>query len=162
LSELPRYLPEQAWPAYAYRPGRDPHPTRDPGGHSRGVPDNHEPAEQPADWSASARYLRGIDLYNHGYGWEAHEVWESMWHRPAEAAQAQWLQTLIQLAAATVQERIGHPDGRVRLCQRAMDHLRRVREEGHRVYMGLELEQLRHALQAYADDPARRPILHLK
>jgi len=84
-----------------------------------------------------------------------------MWHRPAEAAQAQWLQALIQLAAATVQESIGHADGRARLCHRALDHLMRVREEGHRVYMGLELEQLRHALRAYAADPGQRPVLRL-
>ena len=161
MSDLPRYLPGQEWPAYAYRPGRDAHPTRDPNGHSRGIPDDESPAEPPARWSASQRYLRGIDLYNHGYGWEAHEVWESMWHRPAEATQAQWLQALIQLAAATVQESIGHADGRARLCHRALDHLRRVHEEGHRVYMGLELDQLRHALRAYAADPGQRPVLRL-
>ena len=61
--------------------------------------------------------LRGVDLYNHGFGWEAHEAWESMWHRPADSTQAAWLQALIQLAAATVQESIGHPDGRARLCR---------------------------------------------
>ena len=161
MSDLPRYLPERAWPVYAYRPGHDPHPTRDLEGHSRGLPEDDSPAEPPARWLDSPRYLRGIDLFNHGYGWEAHEVWESMWHRPAEATQAQWLQALIQLAAASVQESIGHADGRTRLCHRALDHLRCVHEAGHRVYMGLELEQHRHALRAYAEDPRQRPVLRL-
>ncbi|TGQ49534.1 DUF309 domain-containing protein, partial [Mesorhizobium sp. M1C.F.Ca.ET.210.01.1.1] len=22
----------------------------------------------------------GIDLFNHGYYWEAHEAWEPLWH----------------------------------------------------------------------------------
>jgi hypothetical protein len=85
-----------------------------------------------------------------------------MWHRPAEGAQAELLQALIQLAAATVQQSVGRPDGRARLCHRALDHLRKVREEGHRVYMGLELETLRGVLITYAADPEARPVLRLQ
>jgi hypothetical protein len=161
LIELPRYLPEEAWPPYAYRPGRDPHPTRDPDGHSHGSPEDDSEAEDARSWHQSRRYLRGVDLYNHGYGWEAHEVWESMWIRPRDAVQAQWLQALIQLAAASVQDRIGHPDGRARLCHRALDHLQFVDRAGHRVYMGLDLAGLQLALHAYADDGGRRPVLRL-
>ena len=32
--ELPRYAPDRDLPPYAFLPGRDPHPTRDPKGHS--------------------------------------------------------------------------------------------------------------------------------
>ena len=103
-----------------------------------------------------------MDLFNHGYGWEAHEVWESMWHRPATRPQAELLQALIQLAAASVQQSVDRPDGRARLCHRALDHRRKVREEGHRVYMGLELEELQSVLIAYAADPESRPVLRLQ
>lgn len=127
-----------------------------------GVPEDESPAERPEQWLQSHRFLRGIDLLNHGYGWEAHEVWESMWHRPATRAQAELLQALIQLAAATVQQSVDRPDGRARLCHRALDHLQKVREEGHRVYMGLELDTLRRVLIEYAADPDARPVLLLQ
>lgn len=32
--ERPRLLPKRPFPAYAYLPGRQPHPVRDPAGHS--------------------------------------------------------------------------------------------------------------------------------
>ena len=162
MTDLPRYLPAQPWPPYAYHPGRDPHPTRDPAGHMHGVPEDETPAESPHSWRESTRFLRGVDLFNHGYAWEAHEAWESLWHRPAERAQAELLQALIQLAAASVQQSVDRPDGRARLCHRALDHLRKVREEGHRVYMGLELETLRSVLIEYAADPQARPVLRLQ
>lgn len=161
MSDLPRYLPQQEWPAYAYRPGRDPHPTRDRRGHSHDVPPDDSPAEPPSRWAASPRYLRGVDLYNHGFGWEAHEVWESLWLRPSDPVQAECLQALIQLAAASVQQSIGHDDGRSRLCHRALDHLRHVDRDGDRVYMGLDLTALQQALEDYAIDGSRRPVLRL-
>ena len=39
-----RYLPGRPFPAYAFLPGRDPHPTRDPSGHSYDG-ENEGPAE---------------------------------------------------------------------------------------------------------------------
>lgn len=162
MTGLPRYRPELPWPAYAYRPGLDPHPSRDPKGHSFGAEEDLTRAEPAANWRESDRYCRGVDLYNHGFGWEAHEVWESMWHRPCDSAQAEWLQALIQLAAASVQQSIDHPAGRARLCERALEHLRHVHEQLPPVYMGLEIDALRASIRAYAADPARRPILRLR
>jgi predicted metal-dependent hydrolase len=127
-----------------------------------GVPEDEAPAEPPEEWRDCRRFLRGIDLFNHGFGWEAHEAWESLWHRPTERAQAEILQALIQLAAASVQQSVGRCDGRARLCHRALDHLRKVRDEGHRVYMGLELDTLRRVLIEYAADPTPRPVLRLQ
>ena len=34
----PRWLPEKSFPPYAYLPGRQPHPVRDPAGHSEAGP----------------------------------------------------------------------------------------------------------------------------
>src|SRR5512147_3198710 len=75
----PRLAPEFALPPYSYVTGQFPHPTRDPAGHSFG----HTPPEpaplDPNNWQASRDYLFGCDLFNHGYYWEAHEVWEGLW-----------------------------------------------------------------------------------
>ncbi len=72
----PRLVSDRELPAYAYVPGESPHPTRDRDGHSFGSePDTPEPPD-PEDWRSCPDYLYGIDLFNHGFYWEAHEAWE--------------------------------------------------------------------------------------
>ena len=72
----PRWLPQKSFPPYAYLPGRGPHPVRDPAGHSYHV----EPILVAAEASlGSDVFLWGLDLFNHGYYWEAHEAWEGLW-----------------------------------------------------------------------------------
>ena len=96
--ELPRYAPDQDLPPYAFLPGRDPHPTRDPRGHSYASTAEPEvPYIAAADWSENEAYLFGVDLYNHGFLWEAHEAWEGTWIvTKADEVQAEHLQGLIQ------------------------------------------------------------------
>jgi predicted metal-dependent hydrolase len=72
----PRWLPQKRLPPYAYLPGKNPHPVRDPAGHSYHV----EPIPVAAEVSLSSdAFLWGLDLFNHGYYWEAHEAWEGLW-----------------------------------------------------------------------------------
>jgi hypothetical protein len=72
----PRWLPQKSLPPYAYLPGKNPHPVRDPAGHSYHV----EPIPVAAEASLSSdAFLWGLDLFNHGYYWEAHEAWEGLW-----------------------------------------------------------------------------------
>ena len=72
----PRWLPQKSLPPYAYLPGKNPHPVRDPTGHSYHV----EPIPVAAGASlGSDAFLWGLDLFNHGYYWEAHESWEGLW-----------------------------------------------------------------------------------
>ena len=71
----PRWLPEKSFPPYAYLPGRQPHPVRDPAGHSYHVEPMPVAAEAPL---GSDVFLWGLDLFNHGYYWEAHEAWEGL------------------------------------------------------------------------------------
>ena len=96
----PRLVPDRALPPYAYLPGRTPHPTRDPDGHSYGSkPDTAAPPD-PENWRSCDDYLYGIDLFNHGFFWEAHEAWEALWVACGrEGTTAIYLQALINLAA---------------------------------------------------------------
>ena len=72
----PRWLPEKNFPSYAYLPGRQPHPVRDPAGHSY----QSEAMPLAAGVSLNSNiFLWGLDLFNHGYYWEAHEAWEGLW-----------------------------------------------------------------------------------
>ena len=100
-------------PPYTYVPGSQwPHPTRSPAGHLFGVV--HATAEPIEDgrWEASALYRRGVELFNAGYYWEAHEAWEPLWHAHGRRGViADVLRALIKLAAAGVKVLEGRPDG---------------------------------------------------
>jgi len=100
---MTRFLPDEPFPAYAYTPGRNPHPVRDKDGHSYSLRPPAPPAPDPERWQDSHDYLRGIDLFNAGYYWEAHEAWEGLWNACGRTgATASFLQALIALAAAGV------------------------------------------------------------
>lgn len=142
MSALPRYVPARPFPPYAYLPGRDPHPTGDPAGHSYRREPERPPAHAPSDaWRANEDYLYGIDLYNHGYLWEAHESWEGIWHptKAPDPVQADYLQGLIQCSAAALKVPMGQPKGLVRLAEAGTARLERVARSAGSPYMGLDL-----------------------
>jgi uncharacterized protein len=140
MVSVARYLPHREFPPYTYVPGQAPHPVRDPAGHMYGE------APAPAqllveEWWNCEEYLWGIDLFNHGYYWEAHEAWEGLWHAAGRAGPvADFLKGLIKLAAAGVKTREGSLSGRQRHLRRAGELLSSVREcEGISI-MGLDLD----------------------
>lgn len=166
--ELPgRYLPERAFPPYPFLPGRDPHPTRDPRGHSYSqepeAPADYHP---PEEWAENDDYLYGADLYNHGFLWEAHEAWEGLWHQAKhDAAQADFLQGLIQCAAACLKIPMGQPVGLERLSSMGLARIEGVREVHGPRYMGLDLDGFCAAMREFAssepDAIDERPRLRL-
>ena len=155
-----RFLPGEPFPAYAYTPGRDPHPVRDPRGHSFGAHPATPPPPDPDRWCESRDYLRGIDLFNAGYYWEAHESWEGLWNACGrEGVMARLLQGLIALAAAGVKLRQGTPEGARAHARRALDLLGSV-GAGPARYMGLDMAVLSEAagaLTAAGFKPHREP-----
>lgn len=129
-----------AFPAYAFLPGHDPHPLSDPDGHSHGRPAAPVVWLPPSQWRRCLPYLDGCDLFNHGYWWEAHEAWESLWQKSRLRApqQALFLQGLIQAANTLLKHRMGRP----RAVQRLTRDVRRLLEAvcaGDRPYMGLSV-----------------------
>jgi uncharacterized protein len=139
-TQLPRYLPDEPFPAYAFVPGRSPHPFSDPAGHSyQRVPE--QPVLLEADrWSENRAYLLGIDLFNHGFFWEAHEAWEGLWHACGRRGMlADFLKGLIQLAAAGVKHRQGVPQGVTNHARRAAELWRAM---GQGRLLGLQLTEL--------------------
>lgn len=150
MSHRPRYLPDRAFPAYAFVPGRFPHPVTDPRGHSHGI---DRPAPDPLaaqSWPSNHDYLWGVDLYNHGYPWEAHEAWEGLW-RVAERGSPIHihLQGLIQCAAAVVKARAEQPAGVASLASSAMDYLERVVQTAGSPHMGVDLTSFMTHFRAY-------------
>lgn len=65
-----------------------------------------------------------LDLFNHGFAWEAHEAWEGFWHTLGRTtADAAVVRGLIHLAAACVKIREGRPNGVARHARRARELL---------------------------------------
>ena len=154
----PRLAPEIPFPPYSYVPRRFPHPTRDPEGHSFGRGEQAVEALTEADWPASAEYLFGVDLFNHGYYWEAHEAWEGVWHACGRAGEAaDFLKALIKLAAAGVKAREGNENGVRRAALRAAELFAELAIErgGAGIgFLGLSLERLREDSNQLAGEAA--------
>jgi predicted metal-dependent hydrolase len=132
-------------PPHAYVPGHRPHPTRDPRGHAYGKPQDPPPAAlDPDAWRESLPYLRGIELFEHGYYWEAHEAWEGLWIAAGrEGPVAELLRGLILLAAAGVKIRQGRGAGAATLGSRAQRCFERARQQhGTERMAGLALAEL--------------------
>jgi predicted metal-dependent hydrolase len=59
-------------------------------------------------------------LFNFGYWWESHEVFEALWHACGPPTpEGRFFQGLVQLAAAHLKRRMGNPAAAVRLFKRA-------------------------------------------
>jgi len=117
---IPRLVPEEPFPAYAYVPGKSPHPTRNAAHRGSDKPHASPAPLDPDHWRECRPYVRGIDLFNHGYYWEAHEAWESLWHASGRRGPvAEFLKGLIALAAAGVKAREGRAGGVKQHAQRA-------------------------------------------
>jgi hypoxanthine phosphoribosyltransferase len=102
--------------------------------------------------------LYGLDLFNHGYYWEAHEIWERIWHACGRAGPAgNFIKGLIKLAAAGVKAREGRPEGVRTHARRAAELFRQTVGQlppGQTCYFGLSLQRL----IGLATDVARGPI----
>ena len=160
----PRLAPARSFPAYRYLPGETPHPTRDPRGHSYAVAEPASPAScpPPDEWRRSEEYLYAIDLYNHGYFWEAHESWELLWRAaPETSAQHVFLQALIQAAAASLQRRLGAEAGARRLARRAAARLREVAAAAPSC-MGVDVLAFERGLLSHFEADAAFPYLRVR
>ncbi len=112
MVDRPRYDCDLRFPDRAFVPGSMPHPRRQP--ETPGT----EPLSEATDDSGAAPFpreralRRGLDLFNHGYFWEAHEAWEEPWQGMArDSGQALHLQALIRLAAAALKLVMDEPRG---------------------------------------------------
>jgi uncharacterized protein len=146
-----RYAPARAFPSYAYLPGRDPHPTRDPRGHSHGHVAESARYLESDRWRENEEYLFGVDLYNDGFLWEAHEAWENLWHlAKQDPDQAGFLQGLIQCSAASLKIPMQQPGGLARLAEMGTGRLEAVARNSGPRYMGLDVPAFVAAFRAFA------------
>ncbi|HEV2970984.1 MAG TPA: DUF309 domain-containing protein [Pirellulales bacterium] len=152
-----RLVPEEPLPPYSYVNGRFPHPIRDPSGHSFGAVPAPCSMPDPNRWYECRPYLYGLDLFNFGYYWEDHEVWEGIWHAAGRSGPiGNFIKGLIKLAAAGVKVREGRPEGVRRHARRAAELFARVAAHlppEQASYFGLSLPRL----IGFATGAAREP-----
>jgi hypothetical protein len=161
MDDPPRYQPLRALPAAPYVPGRGTRPISDDQVALR------EPLLGAARWAEQAEYLWGVDLYNGGFFWEAHEAWERLWRASEpDTLQHAYLQGLIQCTAACLKITQHEPDAAQRIAARALAHLAPVHAHCAGPYMGLDLARFCDAFRDFVDsapiDVASRPHILLE
>ncbi len=153
----PRYSPRPL-PPYRYLPGRGPHPLRDPAGHSHGIAEPELGRFEAECWDSCAPYLYGVDLFNHGYYWEAHEALEAVWVAAGRRSETgRFLQGLIQIAAARVKLAVGAPGAAKSLAALGVAKLR----EHSGVFLGIDVAAFADAVEPSSADPASAPQIRL-
>lgn len=155
-----RYFSERPFPAYRFVPGLNPHPVRDPRGHSysarrRAV---RRGEWDPGTWKSAPEWLYGVDLFNAFYFWEAHESWEEAWAvLPRQCPPALLLQGLIQIAAALLKIHTGSIDGARKLSSQGLDKLSKAAGDAPRL-LGLDLQQVGANFERYFRPLSRRAL----
>ncbi len=100
------------------------------------------PARTEAEaWSKNQPFLYGIALFEAGFYWEAHEVWEPVWMNAApNSAERHLLQALIQYANAALKRDMARPRAARRLLDETARHLgRAVQAAPGDTFMGVDL-----------------------
>ncbi len=141
--DLTRYT-QSPFPPYRYLPFQPdtPHPRNDPAGHSYALEDEYLAHFGPDDWRDCGPYLYGVDLFNHGYWWEAHEAWESVWLAAGrDSLHGSFVQGLIQLAGAQLKRFTGVQRGAQMLTESGIAKLL-LADETAGIYLGIAVMPL--------------------
>ncbi len=134
-----RHCPQYPFPDYRYIPGKG---LKDE--HRRDLPIFKSQKLDSCHWTSNEAYLYGIDLFNHGFLFEAHEIWEELWFVcGTQSSEGQFLKSLIQLAAAQLKFNLNEPRPATRLMESAKKILEKIsNEQSETLYMGLSLTNL--------------------
>ena len=88
---------------------------------------------------------RGIQLFNSGHFWEAHEAWELEWTPDRKGPEAGFYKGLIQVAAGCLHYQRRNPRGAVNKWTSGADYLRPYLPVHH----GVRLAELVGAVDAF-------------
>ena len=101
----------------------------------------------PEQWPVLQSYLRGADLFNRWYFWEAHEAWEPLWRaQPADSESARFIQGLVGVAAALLKLHMREVTAAHTLWRSASNRLSTFRGT---LWMGLDVDRFLDDLERY-------------
>jgi len=144
----PRYT-TLSLPPYRLVPGLNPHPHRNPRGHGFGSSKLPPGTWEAAQWRTLVGYLYAVDLYNQAYWWEAHEELEELWIAAGRTSvRAQFVQGLIQVAAANLNRHRGHDRAAAGQAARGLARLEGARRL-QSVFMGVDIAAFASEVEAY-------------
>ncbi|MDH3688503.1 MAG: DUF309 domain-containing protein [Gammaproteobacteria bacterium] len=152
---LHRYT-SRPFPSYRFVPGKAPHPTRDPEGHSYNKQPEQLASFDPEDWNSCDEYLYGIDLFNHGFWWEAHEALETVWVAAGRRTETGlFIQGLIQIAVAHLKWFQGFHDTATRMALDGLEKMQSINGS----YLGIELGIFRSSVESYFSGENETPVI---
>jgi len=138
-----------ALPAWRYIPEYEIHPNKNP--HIEHIPMLPDTTLKfsAANWQKSERYLYAIDLFNHQYYWEVHEVMEKLWlETDKNSPEGIFLKGIIQLSVALLKNIQSNSIGTLRLTKKALPKLRSQQD----VYLGIDIEPFIEQFQLFIDE----------
>lgn len=142
---MPARYSQCPFPSYRYLPGRNPHPTRDPAGHSYGSTDIELDGFDPDSWQNCEIYLYAIDLLNHGYWWEAHEALEAIWLAAGQRTTktGRFVQGLLQIGIGALKQHLGQTSAAIRLWQTGLEKI----AVSDPYYLGIDVQELQRVVR---------------
>lgn len=110
-------LNASGFPAYAHVPGSNPRHREDL---FDGICASVTSDMTVADLSKTEAWRSGLELYGHGFFWEAHEVLEAIWMQcPPNSVERYFVQAIIQIANARLKLIMKRPKAAGRLFDKA-------------------------------------------
>jgi uncharacterized protein len=126
-------------------------------GHSYHKPVEEQLAQfEAGNWQSCDEYLYGIDLYNHGYWWEAHEALEAVWKAAGRhTGTGLFIQGLIQIAAARLKRFQGLNNVANRMAMEGLKKMKRIKG----VYLGIDVAAFCNAVESYYSGDNENPVI---
>ncbi len=154
----PRYS-ERALPEYRHLPFQNAHPFLDEKGHSFGEKLSPPDSFDGETWQNSEDYLYCIDLFNHGFWWEAHERLKHISIGAGRETQTGlFVQGLIQVAAALLKHFMEEAVGAETLAALGLGNLQQL--DG--IYLGIDIAILADQMDScFNSDDVRYPRIDL-
>ncbi|MFK5977420.1 MAG: DUF309 domain-containing protein [Rhizobiaceae bacterium] len=110
-------LNASGFPTYAHIPGSNPRHREDLFDEIRASVTSEMTV---SDLSKTKAWRTGLDLYEHSFFWEAHEVLEAVWIRcPPNSVERYFVQTIIQITNARLKLNMNKPKAAGRIFDRA-------------------------------------------
>lgn len=161
---LKRYYPDAGFPVFAHKPGQTIHPDKSL---------EHQllealPTPTPltdSTYAQNPHYLFGIDLFNTGYYWEAHEAWETIWQIAKSNQDTKaflWLKLLIKLTAACVKKEVAVNEGVTKHLQGVREEIVHLEQFKQDQFYGVGLETIHEAIAIIESSTDQKPQIQIE